>query len=99
MVNGRISLGLELDVPVEIVAPAGVQIVGRESAAMLLQLPARRPDRLAIGVHVRLSRGASALLEVAGRAGGRDILPGGAAALRPWDYMVEGKLLARSAID
>src|SRR5437764_13207722 len=66
---------------------------------MLLQLPAGRADRLALDVHVRLDRRASALLEVARRAGGRDILPHRPAAVRARDYMVEGQLLGRPAID
>ena len=40
-----LTSGLQLDVPIEIVAPALVQVIGREAAAMFLQLPAGRPDR------------------------------------------------------
>ena len=87
-------LGLQLDVPVEIVAPALVQVIGREAAAMLLQLPAGRPERAAADVHVRLLRRAAALPEVARRAGGGDILPGRAAALGARQDMVEGQLAA-----
>src|SRR3712207_7100565 len=59
----------------EIVAPAVVEVIGREGAAMLLQLPAGRPERVAAQVHVRLARRAAAFPEVARRAGRGDILP------------------------
>src|SRR5690348_16068795 len=88
----------QFDVPIEIVAPAIVQIVGREGAAMLLQLPAGRPERPAVDMHVRLLRRAAALLEVAGRAGGGDILPGRAAALGARDDVVERELPQVAAI-
>src|SRR5437763_9733769 len=68
------ELRQQLDVPIEIIAPALVQIIGRKRAAVLLELPARRPDRLTLEMHVRLDRRAPALLQVARRAGGRDIL-------------------------
>ena len=65
---------------------------------MLLKLPAGRAERAAADVHVRLARGAAALPEVAGRAGGGDILPGGAAALGAGQDMVEGQLARVAAI-
>src|SRR5438270_12835718 len=71
----------QLDIPVEIIAPAFVEIVRREGAAMLLQLPAGRADRLALNLHVRFVRRAAALAQIARRAGGRDILPHRAAAM------------------
>src|SRR6185312_16731521 len=54
-------LRLQLDVPVEVVQPALVQVVGREAAAVVLQLEGRGPDRAAARMHVRLARGAAAL--------------------------------------
>src|SRR4051794_26530611 len=51
----------QLDIPVEIVAPTLVQVVRRKRAAMLLQLPAGRPNRVALDVHVRFARRAPAL--------------------------------------
>src|SRR5262245_26391083 len=92
-------LGFQLDIPIEIVAPALVQIIGREALAMVLQLPAGRPDRFALQVHMRLARRAATLLEVARGTGGSDILPAGAAAVRTRDDMVESQFLVRPAID
>src|SRR4029453_15997929 len=92
-------LGFELDVPVEIVAPALVQIVGREALAMVLQLPAGRPDRFPLNMHAGLARGPPALLEIAGRAGGGDILPAGPPALGARHDMVKRQFPVRSAID
>ena len=82
MVNADLGSRIEFDVPVEIIAPAGVEEIGREAFAMVLQLPAGRADRLALDVHVRLARGAPALLEVARCACGGDILPARPPALR-----------------
>src|SRR4029453_3620926 len=92
-------LGFELDVPVEIVAPALVQIVGRKALAMVLQLPAGRPDQLPFDVHACLPGGPSTLLEVARRPGGGDILPAGPPALGTRYHMGEGQLPVRPAID
>src|SRR5437868_12212158 len=93
------ALGLEFDIPVEIVAPALVEVVGREAIAVILELPAGRADRLALNMHMRLARRAAALLEVARRAGGGDILPTGPAALRTRQDMVERQFPPRPAID
>src|SRR6187399_2316302 len=100
MVNARISRsGFQLDVPVEIIAPAAVQIIGWEASAVVLQLPASRPDRLELDMHAGLPRRAPALLQVAGRAGRSDILPGRSSALGAREDMIERQLPARSAID
>src|SRR5436190_17206981 len=90
--------GLQLDVPVEIVAPALVEVIGREGAAVLLQLPAGRPERAAVDVHVRLLRRSAALAQVAGGAGGGDILPGRPPALGARDDVIEGQLPQVAAI-
>src|SRR5678815_1538658 len=97
MVN--MPLGFELDVPVEIVAPALVQIVGREALAMVLQLPTGRPDRFPLNMHAGLPRGSPALLEIAGRAGGGDVFPASPPALGARHDMVERQFPVRSAID
>src|SRR5699024_3138753 len=90
---------LQFDVPVQIVAPAIVKIVGRETFAMILQLPAGRADRFALDMHVRLGGGPAALAKVARCAGGGDILPCRAPALRSWNHMVERQFPVRTAID
>src|SRR5688572_10360035 len=101
MVNAAIKArsGLQLDVPIEVIAPALVEVIGREALAVVLQLPAGRADRLTLEMHLRLAGRAAALPEVARSAGSGDILPGGAAALGARDDMVERQLAARSAID
>src|SRR5437868_31700 len=76
-----------------------MKIVRREALAMVLQLPARRPDRLALDVHLGLAGGAAALLEVARRAGCGDIFPAGAASLSAGHHMIEGQFPVRSAIN
>src|SRR4051812_35556998 len=52
--NDGDSSGLQLDVPVEIVEPALVQVVGREAAPVFLQLIGRRPLRRVARMHVGL---------------------------------------------
>src|SRR5688572_23829729 len=99
MVNEALRLSLQLDIPVEIIAPALVEVIGREAAAVILQLPTGRTDRLAVDRHVRLARGAPAFLEVARRAGGRDILPRRPPALGARHDMIEGQFLVAAAID
>src|SRR6187551_3434661 len=99
MVNGALNLRIEFDVPVEVIAPGLVQVIGRKAAPMILELPARRTDGLALDVKPGLPRRAPTLLQIAGRAGGRDILPGCPPALGARDDMIEGQFLVRPAID
>src|SRR5687767_11750200 len=89
------GLRLQLDVPVQVVAPALVEVVGREALAVVLQLPAGRADRRALEMHLGLARGAAAFLKIARSAGGGDILPGRSAALGARHDMVEGQLPVR----
>src|SRR5580765_3454292 len=88
----------QLDIPVKIVPPALVEIIGREASTMLLELPAGRAERAAADVHMGLGRRAAALPEVARRAGGGDIVPGRAATLGAGQNMVEGQLARIAAI-
>src|SRR5690606_14381117 len=59
------SLRLELGIPVEIVEPAVVQVVGREQPSVAVQLEHRRPVRHLERPHARVPRHRAALLEVA----------------------------------
>src|SRR3954469_2879218 len=68
-----------------------MHVIGREGAAMLLKLPAGRPERATADLHARLLGRSAALPEVAGRARGGDILPGRAPALSAREHMVEGQ--------
>ena len=68
-------LRLELGIPVEIVEPAIVQVVGREQPPVAMQLEHRRAVRMLIGAHARIPRHLSALLKVARRARGDDVVP------------------------
>src|SRR5690606_28106761 len=76
-----------------------VQEVGREAATGFLQLP--RVWLMGGSTqqgHSRLLRGAPALPQIAGTAGGDDILPGGAAAARAGDDVVKGQVLGQAAL-
>src|SRR3546814_8195229 len=52
--RGQPRSRLQLDAPIQPVAPGFVQVIGREAAAMFLELPARRPDRRDVERHPRL---------------------------------------------
>ena len=85
-------LRLQLDVPIEPVVPGIVQVIRREAAAMFLQMPARRADRRDVERHMGLFGGAAALFQVAGRAGGDNVFPGGAALLGAGDDVIKGEI-------
>src|SRR5690348_11089923 len=83
----------ELGVPVEEVAPAVMQEIGWEGAPVLLQPLRRGLHRRVTREHAALRRDAVALEQVAARAGGDDVFPGGAAAARARHNMVEGQIM------
>src|SRR5690606_31405188 len=71
---------IELAIPIQEVAPALVQVVGREGAAVFLQFAGGRLVRGADRQHADMMRQAVALAQVARRAGGQHVAPGGATA-------------------
>src|SRR3546814_1265925 len=77
--------------------PAVVQEVGREGAAVLLQIPDRRLRRVAARRDAGLDRQSPALPQVARTAGGDDVLPCGASAARARHDMVEGQFVRGQA--
>ena len=91
-------LRLKLDIPVEIIHPAFMQMVGREQAAVVVQVVHRRLVGLLQRPHLGLRRHHAAFPEVTGRAGGDDILPGRRPAAVARDDMVEGEIVRRAAI-
>src|SRR3546814_15733662 len=92
-VRERCSIGIEFDVPVEEVIPAVVQAVGREGAAVLLQIPDRRLRRVAARSDAGLDRQSPAPPPVARNAGGDDVLPCGSPAARARHDMPEGQIV------
>src|SRR5690606_10204903 len=92
------ALRLQFDVPVQVVQPALVQIVWREATPRLLQLPGVGAVGVAADRHHGLARRAPALGQVAGSAGGDDVLPRRAAAVRTRDDVIEGQFRRFSAI-
>src|SRR3546814_17564364 len=73
--RGQPRSRLQLDAPIQPVAPGFVQVIGREAAAMFLELPARRPDRRDVERHPGLFGGTPALFELVRRAAGDGIPP------------------------
>ena len=78
--------------------PCLMQMVWRESATAVLQLPVGGADCRHVELHVRLLGRAAAFFKVARQAGGGDIFPTGTAAEPSRDDMVEGQVVARPAI-
>ncbi len=78
--------------------PRFVQMVRREGAAAVLQLPAGRTYGGHVELHMRLLRRAATFFQVAGQARGGDIFPAGNPAQTAWDDVIEGQVIARSAI-
>ena len=75
-----------------------MQIIGRELFAVLLQLPAGRPDRFHLYRHIGLFGGAPAFLHIARRAGGDDVLPCRAPTQPARGHMVKGQAVRAAAI-
>src|SRR6185437_13727248 len=80
------------------VAPALMQEVGRKAAAVFLQLEGARLARREDREHADFAGQMVALQEIAAAAGGNDIGPGGAAAARARDHVVEGEVLGREIV-
>lgn len=92
------ALRLQLDVPIQPVAPGFVQMVRREHLAMLLQLPMGGADRLGVEVHRRLLRSTAALLQIAAAARGGDVFPGCAPPQTARNHVIEGQIMRVAAI-
>src|SRR5271155_4747760 len=89
---------LQFAVPIEIVHPALVQIVGREQAAVLVQVVYGRLVGLGRWPHARDRRQHVGFLQVAVGAGRDHVLPGREAALGAGNDVVESEVLALAAI-
>lgn len=71
----------EFRIPVQIIAPAFMQVIRREGTAIFLQFMAQRPPRSLARIHAALLGQTAAFAHIAAAAGGNDIFPYGAAAL------------------
>ena len=78
--------------------PCFVQMVRRECAAFVLQLPVGRADGGHVELHVGLFGRATTFFQVARQARGGDIFPAGPATQTARDDVVEGQIVPRSAI-
>src|SRR3954471_11268611 len=91
-------LRIELGIPIEIVEPAVVQVVRREAPAVAVQVVHARLERHLRRPHLGLVHRQVALPEIARRAGGDHVDPGGVAAARARQQMIEGEVVAGAAI-
>lgn len=73
--------------------PGIVEEIGREGAAIFLELPAGRLDWPLVQLHMRFAGSPSPLLEIAGQAGGGDIFPRRTALLATRNDMVKGQIV------
>lgn len=90
--------GLQLGIPVKIVHPAFVQVVGREQPPVIVQVLNRRLERLLRREHARLLGKLAAFSKIAGRAGRHDIVPRGFAAMGAGNHVIEGQVVPRATI-
>ena len=93
-----ITSPFQLDIPVQPIAPGFVEVVRRKGFAAFLELPVGRADRADQQRHAGLLRGAAAFLEVAGGAGGGDVVPAGSPTQPPRDDVIEGQVARIAAI-
>src|SRR5690606_20788152 len=91
-------LRLQFDVPVKIIHPALVQMVGRKQPTVVVQVVHGGLHRLLARPHLRVPWHQPALPEVARRAGSDDVLPGGSPAAPARNHVVEGQILMSAAI-
>ena len=78
--------------------PRLVQMVWRECATAVLQLPVGRADRGHVELHVRLLGRAATFFEVAGQARSGHVFPACPATQTARDDVVEGQIMSRPAI-
>jgi len=86
---------IQFGIPVKIIAPTFVQIIGREGAPDILQLERTRTEWTLAGEHPDLVGHAIALDQIAARTCRDDILPRCSPAFGPRDQMVEGQVVGR----
>src|SRR5262247_3191641 len=91
-------LRLEFGVPVEVVEPAFVQIIGREQAAVAVQLEHRWPIGQLPRLHARVVRQMPALTQIARSASRYHVVPARLAAARARDQVIEGKIILAAAV-
>src|SRR5450830_1592149 len=96
--KGSDALRLQLGIPIEIVEPAFVQIVGRKQPAVAVQVMHRGLEWHLRWPHLGFAWRQAALAQIAGRAGGDHVVPGGMPAARARDQMVESEVVAVAAI-
>ena len=75
------ELRFEFRIPIEEIEPTLVEIIRREAAAVIVQVLDGRLKRHVHRPHVQLLAGFVGLLEIAGGAGGDDVVPGRLSAL------------------
>ena len=90
--------GLQFSVPVQIITPAFVKIVGREGPPVFLKKAAAGLIGFSVGMHADLAGEAGAFEEIAGAAGGNNVLPGCFSPFRTGDNVIESQLMCWQSI-
>jgi hypothetical protein len=91
-------LGFEHRIPIQIIEPAFVQIIGRKAAAILVEIAYAWLIRHACRPHAGLGGQPVAFAEIAAGAGGDDIFPCRRASFRAGNQMVKCQILAGATI-
>ena len=94
----REALSVEFDVPVEVVHPAVVQVMRRETSADVLQLVHSRPARTPERAHTGMVCVLAALAQITWRASGDDVLPSRPSAFRARHDVIESEIVWAAAI-
>ena len=99
--GGHDTLGvlrLEFGIPVEIIEPALVQIIGRKKPPISMQFKNCRPVGLVRREHAGDLRHHAALFQITRRASGDDVVPPGLAAARARNEMIERQVASVAAV-
>ena len=91
-------LWLQFRIPIEIIHPAFVQMVGWEEATVVVEFEHGGLERDLVGVHADLGAGLVGLAQIAGAAGCDHIFPSCLPAFGAGDQMVKGEIIFRAAI-
>jgi len=98
MGTDRGCLRLQLGIPVEVIEPAFVEIIGWEKSAVAVQFKDGRAIGLLFGPHPDFVGHLAPFREIAGSTSGSHVFPARLPAFRSRNDVIEGQILFRSAI-
>lgn len=90
--------GIQWRIPIEIIKPTLVQIVGRKVSPVLMQIRYSWLKWRSCRKHMHIRRQAISFAKIAGRAGRYNIFPNRRAAFSAWNDVVESQFLPRTTV-